>query len=95
MTDFLENRPQLRSENSGAPKVESMPGFRPFLPPAAERQLAPLSAPSLQKPAATAPESAPPADGSPKVELVNRDGQIERIIVTCTCCKRIELECRY
>lgn len=32
---------------------------------------------------------------APQVELVTRDGKIERIIVTCTCCERIELECQY
>jgi len=45
------------------------------------------------------PEPGPAAEGQveagPQVELVQNKGRVERIIVTCTCCKRIELQCQY
>lgn len=31
----------------------------------------------------------------PQVELVQENGKVQRIVVTCTCCKRIEIECEY
>ena len=32
---------------------------------------------------------------SPRIELVEENGRAQRIIVICTCCKRIEIECEY
>jgi len=32
---------------------------------------------------------------SPQIELISLEGKIQRIVITCTCCKRIELECQY
>ena len=34
-------------------------------------------------------------DHTPQIEIVNRDGKIQRIIITCSCSRRIELECEY
>ena len=31
----------------------------------------------------------------PTVELVQSNGRIEKVIVTCSCCRRIELDCTY
>lgn len=33
--------------------------------------------------------------GAPEIELVQEGGVVRRIVVTCTCCQRIELECEY
>ena len=33
--------------------------------------------------------------GEPTVELVTSNGRIEKVIVTCSCSKRIELDCTY
>ena len=32
---------------------------------------------------------------APQIELVQEGGVVRRIVVTCTCCQRIELECEY
>jgi len=40
------------------------------------------------------PQNGPEGD-EPKIELVNRKGRVERIVITCSCCKQIELECEY
>ena len=32
---------------------------------------------------------------APEIEVVQEGGVVRRIIVTCTCCQRIELECAY
>ena len=31
----------------------------------------------------------------PSVELITHEGRIEKVIVTCSCCRTIELECTY
>lgn len=31
----------------------------------------------------------------PTVELITNEGRIEKVIVTCSCCRRIELDCTY
>jgi hypothetical protein len=33
--------------------------------------------------------------GEPSVELIKNNGRIEKVIVTCSCSKRIELDCSY
>jgi len=31
----------------------------------------------------------------PSVEVITHEGRIEKVIVTCSCCRTIELECSY
>jgi len=31
----------------------------------------------------------------PTVEVITHEGRIEKVVVTCSCCKVIELECTY
>lgn len=32
---------------------------------------------------------------APVIELIQEAGKVSKIVVTCTCCRRIELECEY
>jgi len=88
MNSFLENRPlaaRNRKEGSiSAPKSE--PGFQSLMPQGAAAP-APASAPK--------PPPAAETEAMPQVELIENGGRVERIIVTCTCCNRIELQCQY
>ena len=59
-------------------------GFRPFFAP-----VLPASGRSHAHAVATEP------GGKPQVEMVQVEGRIERIIVTCGCGERIEIECEY
>jgi hypothetical protein len=34
-------------------------------------------------------------EAEPSVELITHEGRIEKIIVTCSCCRTIELDCTY
>jgi hypothetical protein len=85
MNSFLENRPVAASKNGVVATPKSEPGFHTLFP-----QKTPTKPESDAKPA---PQAAPEA--APSVELVQNGGKVERIIVTCTCCKRIELQCQY
>jgi len=85
MNSFLENRPVAASKNGVIAAPKSEPGFHTLFP-----QKAPAKPDSDANPA---PQAAPEA--APSVELVENGGKVERIIVTCTCCKRIELQCEY
>lgn len=31
----------------------------------------------------------------PSVEVITSEGRIEKVVVTCVCCRKIELECTY
>ncbi len=33
--------------------------------------------------------------GEPSVEVITNEGRIEKVVVTCACCRKIELECTY
>lgn len=35
------------------------------------------------------------AGGEPSVEVITNEGRIEKVVVTCACCRKIELECSY
>ena len=88
MNSFLENRPvAVRTDGKYTPPPKTEAGFHAFIP---------QDAPAAAKPA-PAPMAPPPAemDNPPRVELVQNDGKVERIIVTCSCCNRIELQCKY
>lgn len=78
---------QARTENTPA-------GFQPFFS-ALGRQPLPGKTDATEAPAHTRTADAALHD-APQVELITGPGgKIERIIVTCTCCERIELECKY
>jgi len=90
LQDFLAGRPSLNSDSAKpAVPAEREAGFQPLF-------------------AARAPALTPAAGGrriadvpeselldAPQIELVEENGVVQRIIVTCTCCQRIELECEY
>lgn len=83
MISFLENRPVHGSVNAPASRAENATGFQPLMPS------------DLARPAVDRVEDAHQAEAAPQIELVRNGGRIERIIVTCSCCNRIELDCRY
>jgi hypothetical protein len=86
MNSFLENRPLVARKGAMASASKAAePGFQPlFAPNVIEKS-------RVQQP----PVSETQAADGPSVELVQNGGKVERIIVTCTCCNRIELQCQY
>lgn len=40
-------------------------------------------------------DALPGGQAEPSVELITHEGRIEKVIVTCSCCRTIELECTY
>jgi hypothetical protein len=86
MNSFLENRP-VAARKDGAPKSHRMePGFH---------TLVPKDAASTKPKADAMPALAAETEALPQIEVVQNGTKVERIIVTCTCCKRIELQCQY
>jgi hypothetical protein len=67
--------------------------MKPFLSGKRTLDAAPLSAPHIHK---AAPKGAvrPPADG-PAVEVVKQGDKVVRIVVTCSCGEKVEVECLY
>lgn len=89
MESFLQNRPSLATVGRSTAQPEGSGDFQPFLRPASSPDKAALlntmieDSPSDHK------------DSEPQIELVRREDCVERIVITCSCCKRIELECEY
>jgi hypothetical protein len=86
MNSFLENRPTVGRKDAvigESPKSEV--SFQPLFSASAITASLPASSSS--------PETK--AEAAPQVELIQNDGRVERIIVTCSCCNRIELQCQY
>jgi hypothetical protein len=81
MENFLAGRAFIASDTSSG-AGEPSGGLLPLL--------APVSNGSPSTPGNTCNSSA-----DPQVEIVNGKNGIERIIVVCTCGKRIELKCDY
>ena len=84
MESFLQDRPRLESATglSGTPAVA--PGFQPFMR---------KSAAASETVTAANPNAASTTEPEPKIEVIEREGAVERIVITCTCCRRIELRC--
>ena len=84
LQDFLANRPSIQSHaTTNAP--ERGAGFQPLF--AAHR--AGLAA------AGSEPERESEHLEAPQIEVVREGGQVRRIVVTCTCCEKITIDCEY
>jgi hypothetical protein len=62
----------------------------------------PLFAPGALTPGVPSARSREPLESeahtrreAPEIEVIQENGKIRRIVVTCKCCERIELECEY
>ena len=86
LQDFLSNRPAIQSPSA----TEVQPRDSTFQPFFAARA-AGLSAQRAEIDA----ESGIKRLEAPEIELVEEAGQVRRIIVTCTCCEKITIDCEY
>jgi hypothetical protein len=84
LQDFLTGR--LASDTTTLPSLARGGGeFQPMTP----SRIGSLAAPD-----AAAPTEKPRLE-EPQVEIVEDGGKVQRIVVTCTCCEKIEIECEY
>ncbi len=86
LQDFLANRPSIQSSATASA-------------PARGGDFQPLFA---ARPAGLAGKSSEPDSDlesprleAPQIELVREGGQVRRIVVTCTCCEKITIDCEY
>jgi hypothetical protein len=86
LQDFLAGRPST-STQSNLPEANPGSDFRPLLTASVLAEARPKS--DVTQTAQTTPRE------EPEVELIEGNGKVQRIIITCTCCQRIELECHY
>jgi len=88
MQNYLDGRSVLKMENSAVTPPNAASDFQPLLMGAFKNKSGDANGD---------PGAMPTEDHleTPKIELVTQDGKIQRIIITCTCCKRIELDCEY
>ncbi len=68
--------------------------MKPFLTGKRSLASAPLCAPHIHKAGPPAGGLRPAADG-PSVEVVKQGDKITRIIVTCACGEKVEVDCLY
>ena len=87
LQDFLAGRNSVASDASS--KAATQSDFRPLFATGT------LASVNVKKGAAPVETAAGPSTMEvPEVELIQEHGK-QRIIITCTCCQRIELECEY
>ena len=88
MQNYLDGRTVLKTGNSAVTAPNAASDFQPYHLDGLKNKSSEANGdPGIQ------PESGHLE--TPQIELVTHDGKIQRIIITCTCCKRIELECGY
>jgi len=85
MNSFLDNRPTVGPQTSARSASEAETSFQPLFAPGAIARPRPVAS----------PVSNGQAEPAPQIELIQNGGRVERIIVTCSCCNRIELQCQY
>ncbi len=68
--------------------------MKPFLTGKRTLDAAPLRAPHVHKAVAPTGAARPAAEG-PSVEVVKQGDKVMRIIVTCACGEKVEVECLY
>jgi hypothetical protein len=79
MNNFLENRPVIGRNDVNMVASQPPAGFQAMFAVKTEVEI----------------EPAAEAETTQMIELVRNAGKVDRIIVTCTCCNRIELQCQY
>jgi hypothetical protein len=81
LQDFLTGR--LATDSTTAPALpRSSVEFQPLTP----SRIGALTAPGATE---------APRLEEPQVEIIEDGGKVRRIVVTCTCCEKIEIECEY
>jgi hypothetical protein len=89
LTDFFsKHTSQGATARNAAPPAAH--GFQPLLAPGA---LTPTT--TLGRTREPLESEAAHARETPEIEVIQENGKIRRIVVTCKCCERIELECEY
>jgi hypothetical protein len=69
--------------------------MKPFLTGKRNLEVAPLRAPHIHKAIAPTGSVRAPAAEGPSVEVVKQGDKVMRIIVTCACGEKVEVECLY
>jgi len=88
LQDFLTGRAALASETSTPPALaRGSSDFQPMNP----ARFGQLGAPEPE----SAPGEAAPRLDAPLVEVIEDGGRVRRIVVTCRCCEKIEIDCEY
>ncbi len=82
LQDFLTGRPGLSHDSSTSALSRGSSEFQPLTPSRIGALAAPAAADSERLEA-------------PQVEIIEDGGKVRRIVVTCTCCEKIEIECEY
>ena len=84
MQNYLDGRTVLKTETSPVNSLQTSDEFQPLFFPSQKNESGGNGA-----------QGAKGVHETPQIEVISQDGVIQKIIVTCTCCKRIELECQY
>ncbi|HWA25113.1 MAG TPA: hypothetical protein VG734_05510 [Lacunisphaera sp.] len=69
--------------------------MKPFLSGKRTLEAAPLCAPQVHKAAPPRGVVRPAAPEGPSVEVVKQGDKVMRIVVTCSCGEKVEVECLY
>ena len=77
---FLSNRPVAPSSRGGFSEPGSQGGFQRLFDRPPQQEDANLDRPRIE---------------SPQVDVIEENGRVASIVVTCRCCERIEIACRY
>ena len=76
---FLSNRPSAATNRGGAAEPSSLGGFQRLFE----------GGPQAER------DGGKPHLDAPQIEVIEENGRVASIVVTCKCCERIEIECRY
>ena len=84
LQDFLSNRPAIQSA-SGTEAPARIGTFQPLV----ASRVAGLGTGNSE------PDPESKHLEAPEIELVRENGLVRRIVVTCTCCEKITIDCEY
>jgi hypothetical protein len=80
MQSFLTNRAAAAPSRDAASPSEISGGFQRLFDETAQTQASTAGQQRLD---------------APRVDVIEENGRVASIVVTCRCCERIELACRY
>jgi hypothetical protein len=77
---FLSNRPAATPGRGSFSEPAGQGGFQRLFEGAPKEEISGMAKPRLD---------------APQVDVVEENGRVASIVVTCKCCERIEIACRY